>query len=309
MRTKVRDWVPLQKGYAPRPVPETWTVRRVLDWTAKDFAARDLDSPRLDAELLVADALGVDRVRLYMDLDRPLVPPELAAIRARVARRRDREPVAYILGRREFYGRSFEVSPAVLVPRPDTEALVERALELLPQDAEGPVLDLCTGSGAVAVTLACERPSLEVDAVDVSGEALAVARANAERLGVADRVRFAEGDLFAPLPPGRRYSLVVANPPYIADAVVPTLQPEVARHEPRVALAGGPDGLGVIRAIVAGAPDRLVAGGTLLFEMGADQAAAVRALFDARLGAVRTHLDLAGIERVMEARREPPTAR
>lgn len=269
---------------------------------ARDFAARELDSARLDAELLVADALGIDRVRLYMDLDRPLVPDELAAIRERVARRRQREPVAYILGRREFFGRPFEVSPAVLVPRPDTEVLVERALALLPGDAEGPVLDLCTGSGAVGVTLACERARLCVDASDVSAEALGVARRNADSLGVGERITFHRGDLYAPLPEGRRYPLIVANPPYVADDVVPRLQPEVSVHEPRVALAGGPDGLAVIRRIVEGAPDRLAEGGTLLFEMGADQAEPVRALLEERFAEVSTHLDLAGFERVAEGR-------
>jgi release factor glutamine methyltransferase len=288
-----------------RAVPESWTVRGVLEWMAKDFAARGMDSPRLDAELLVADALGIDRVRLYMDLHRPLVAGELVAVRARVARRRAREPVAYILGRREFYGRSFEVGPAVLVPRPETETLVERALELLPAEGEGRVLDLCTGSGAIAVTLAAARPVLRVDATDVSEQALEVARRNAARLGVAERVRFHRGDLFEPLPAGRRYDLVVANPPYVPDRVVATLQPEVAEHEPRIALAGGDDGLDVVRRIVAGASDRLVPGGRLLFEIGAGQAGAVRELLEGRLREVRIHPDLAGIERVVEV--EPCT--
>jgi release factor glutamine methyltransferase len=283
-------------------VAESWTVRRVLEWTGKDFVARGLDSPRLDAELLVADALGIDRVRLYMDLDRPLVPEELGKVRERVARRRAREPVAYMLGRREFFGRPFAVGPAVLVPRPDTEILVERALELLDEGAVGPVLDLCTGSGAIAVTLASERPALRVDATDLSAAALATARANAEAHGVADRVACFEGDLYAPVS-DRRYALITANPPYIADAILGTLQPEVSAHEPRLALAGGADGLDVIRRILAGADAHLADGGTLLCEVGSDQARPVRALGSEAGFTARTHRDLAGHERVVELTR------
>ena len=281
---------------------ELWTVRRVLEWTGKDFGARGLDSPRLDAELLVADALGIDRVRLYMDLDRPLLPAELHQVRERIARRRAREPVAYILGRREFFGRAFEVGPSVLVPRPDTELLVERALELLDAPAAGPVLDLCTGSGAIAVTLACERPALRVDATDLSASALATARANAGAHGVADRVALLEGDLYAPVAE-RRYALITANPPYIAEAVLATLQPEVSQHEPRLALAGGGDGLDVIRRIVAGADARLAEGGVLLCEIGSDQAERARALAAGAGLSARTHRDLAGHERLVELTR------
>lgn len=279
---------------------ESWTVRRVLEWTGKDFGARGLDSPRLDAELLIADALGIDRVRLYMDLDRPLVPDELARVRERVGRRRAREPVAYILGRREFFGRSFAVGPAVLVPRPDTELIVERALELLGEADEGLVLDLCTGSGAIAVTLVSERTALRVDATDLSASALAIARANAETHGVADRVTLFEGDLYGAVPPDRRYSLITANPPYIADGVLATLQPEVSEHEPRLALAGGTDGLDVIRRIVDGARAHLADGGTLLCEIGSDQADRIRALASAAGWSLTTHRDLAGHERVVE---------
>ena len=283
------------------PETDSWTVRRILDWMAGDFEGRGLDTPRLDAELLVADALGIDRVRVYMDLDRPLVPDELDAIRVRVTRRRAREPVAYILGQREFYGRRFEVGPAVLVPRPDTELLVERALELLPPDTDARVVDLCTGSGAIAVTLAAERPSLHVDATDLSSAALAVALRNAEALGVAGRVAFSEGDLYAPLRAGARYALVVANPPYVADEVLATLQPEVSRHEPRLALAGGDDGLAVIRRIVEGATERLLPGASLLVEIGSDQWARVRPLFGERFVGARIHRDLASHERLAEA--------
>ena len=176
----------------------------MLAWITQDFQGLSISTARLDGELIVSHVLGLDRVRLYMELDRPLDPAELGAIKQLVVRRRKREPMAYILGRREFYRRSFEVTPAVLIPRPDTETLIERALALLPEDREVQVLDLCTGSGAIAITLAAERPRARVDATDLSEAALAVARRNAERLGVADRVAFAQGDLFAAVAPGRK---------------------------------------------------------------------------------------------------------
>ncbi|MFW6051334.1 MAG: peptide chain release factor N(5)-glutamine methyltransferase [Myxococcota bacterium] len=279
---------------------ETWSIRRVLDWTARDFAARGIDTARLDAELLVAHALGLERVGLYLDLDRPLQPAERERIRALVKRRRDREPVAYILGRREFYGRTFEVGPAVLVPRPDTETLVEHALAR--PTGENRVLDLCTGSGIVAITLAAEREDLRVDATDLSEEALAVARRNAERHGVADRIEWLAGDLFQALPPDRRYALITANPPYIAEGDFASLEPEVARWEPRIALAGGSEGLDVVQRIARGAGERLVPGGRVLVEVGAGQAPEVARLFEeAGLVHAATHRDIAGIERVVEA--------
>lgn len=288
----------------PARVPGPWTIRRVVGWSARDFAQRGIASARLDAEVLVAHALGIDRVRLYMDLDRPLQAAELARIRASVARRRRREPVAYIVGAREFYGRRFEVSPAVLVPRPETELLVERALSLLARDARGPALDLGTGSGCIAVTLALERPALEIDATDLSPDALAVAARNAAALGIADRVRLHRGDLFAALPRPQSYALVVSNPPYVADSERTLLAPEVRDHEPALALFAGADGLDVLRRLVREAPDWLAPGGTLLVEIGSGQGEAVSALArQAGLVDVAVHRDLAGHDRVVEARR------
>ncbi|AKF06220.1 putative N(5)-glutamine methyltransferase PrmC [Sandaracinus amylolyticus] len=275
-----------------------------MKWSADDFASRGIESARLDAELLVAHALGLDRVKLYMDLDRPLAPDELTKIRELVLRRRKREPVAYILGRREFFGRGFEVSPAVLIPRPDTETLIEAALERLPEDASGAVLDLCTGSGAIAVTLAAERTGIEVDATDLSEAALEVAKKNASKLGVAERVRFHHGDLFAALPSPREYALIACNPPYIAEHERATLAPDVAQHEPGMALFSGPEGLDVLHRLCAEAPKWLAPGASILIEVGAGQAPAVIALLE-RAGLVegRAHQDLGGHERVVEARR------
>ncbi len=283
---------------------QAWTIRRILAWIAKDFAERGIDTARLDGELIVAHALGLDRVRLYMDLDRPLSEEERAAIRALVKRRREREPIAYIVGFKEFWGRRFAVSPAVLVPRPDTETLVERALELVPSDAEARVLDLCTGSGILGLTLAAERPLARVDLTDLSADALAVARRNTEALGLSERVRLFEGDLFAAVPEGSRYALITANPPYIAASELPSLPADVREHEPRQALIAGEDGFAIHRRLVEDAPRFLDPGGTILIEVGAGQAEALEALFAARpeVEATARHRDLAGIERAVEAR-------
>lgn len=282
---------------------ETWTIRRVLRWTAEDFAGRGLDSPRLDAELLVAHALGVARVSLYLDMDRPLSTEELGGIRSLVKRRRAREPVAYILGKRDFYGRAFEVGEAVLVPRPDTETLVERALAVLTEAGHERALDLGTGSGILAVTLAAERSGLHVDATDVSVEALAVARRNAECHGVGDRVAWLKGDLLEAVPEGRTYGLVVSNPPYIPDGDFAALAPEVRDWEPRLALAAGADGLDVLRRIASGVGRVLVPGGTVLVEVGQGQARAVLEAFEAQgLTPVGVHRDLGGVDRVVEAK-------
>jgi release factor glutamine methyltransferase len=289
-------------------VSDAWTVRRVLEWTAKDLAGLGIPTARLDAELLLSHALGCDRVRLYMDLTRPLDAAELATVRELVKRRRKREPVAYILGHKEFYKRRFVVTRDVLVPRPETELLVDRALEILPASdprEHARALDLCTGSGVVAITLALERPELGVDGADLAAAALTIARANAQALGAGERVQWYEGDLFEALPGRTAYALITANPPYVADGVLAELAPEVREHEPRLALSGGDDGLAVIRRLCAQAPEWLLSGGSLLFEHGFDQGERVLALLqsDARWEAVRSHKDLAGADRIAEARR------
>lgn len=282
---------------------EAWTVQRVLGWMTGDLSALGVSSPRLDSELLLSHALGCDRVRLYMDMQRPLDRDELTAVRALVQRRRRREPVAYILGQREFYMRPFAIDSAVLVPRPETEVLVDRALEALPSGAAR-ALDLCTGSGVVAITLALERPVLEVDATDISDAALEVARRNAERHGVPDRVRFHAGDLFGALAEPRRYALLTANPPYVRDDEWSALAPEITQHEPRTALLAGPDGLYVIKRLCAEADAWLEPGGALLLEVGHDQATQVAELLaqTGKFDPAVAHRDLAGIERVVEAR-------
>ena len=277
---------------------EAWTVRRIVAWMQADFERRGIDNARLDADLLVAFALGVKRIVLFMDPDRPLIESELTKIRALVERRRAREPIAYILGEREFYGRPFAVSGDVLIPRPDTEALVEAALGFLKAAPEGGVLDLCTGSGAVAITLAAELKERAVVASDMSAAALAIAAKNAERHAVSVELR--EGDLFAVLRANERFACITVNPPYIGSAELATLQPEVRSFEPRLALDAGSDALSFYRRIAAQASAHLIEGGALFVEVGIGQAAEVRALFEAHgLSDVKSARDLAGIERVV----------
>jgi release factor glutamine methyltransferase len=253
----------------------------------------------LDAEVLVAAVLGIDRARLAADPERALAAQELVTLESLARRRLDGEPVAYLTGRREFWSLEFEVTPDVLVPRPETELLVERALAAITGLADPAVLDLGTGSGAMAIAIARERRDARVSATDRSPSALDVARRNAARLGCAN-VRFLEGDWYAPLA-GARFDAIVSNPPYVAegDAALAALA-----REPRLALVAGPGGLEAFTAIVAGATRHLARGGRLLLEHGAGQGSAVRGLLaDAGFGMIATFLDLAGHERVTEGMR------
>jgi release factor glutamine methyltransferase len=288
----------------PWPRPE---VEACLAAGALLLERAGIGTARLDAECLLAEALDCPRWRLTVDRQRRLAEEEFARYLGLVARRQRREPVAYLLGRREFWSLPMAVSPDVLVPRPETETLVEAALGVA--DAARPlaVVELCTGSGAVAVALARERPAARLLATDVSARALRVARANAAAHGVAERIQFARGDLWRAangwLPPGGA-DLVVANPPYVPRASLPGLMPEV-QWEPRLALDGGPDGLRVLREIAATTRPRLAPGGHLLVEIGADQAAAVVGMMAAAdLRPVGVLRDLAGRDRVVVARRD-----
>ncbi len=263
--------------------------------------ASSSDSPRLDAELLLAHVLGVERGRLAALADRPFAAAEAAAFAALLARRAGGEPVAYLLGRRDFWTLTLEVGPGVLVPRPETELVVEVALEALAGRPAPAVLDLGTGSGAIGLAIAGERPDATVDLVDASADALAIAERNRARLGIGN-ARVLAGDWFGAVA-GRRYDLIAANPPYLA-ADDPHLAAAELAHEPRVALVSGPGGLEAVAAIAAGAPAHLVAGGCLVLEHGAGQGAAVRALLgQAGLGGIATRRDLAGHERATAGRR------
>jgi release factor glutamine methyltransferase len=282
-----------------------WTIESLVKWATDDFRARGIENPRLDAEVLVAWALHTDRVRLIIDGKRPVVGEELGRLRELIKRRRAHEPVAYLRGEREFYGRRFHVDKRVLIPRPDTETLVDVTLARTPHCSMSMrALDLCTGSGCVAITLARQRPTSRVHATDIDEGALAVARENALGLG-AYNVSFSKGDLFDALSAKvgvtpSRFDAITANPPYIATSEIETLSSDIKDFEPRVALDGGPDGYLVLRRIVAGAPAWLVRGGLLAVEVGAEEASDVARSFGERgFGDVTIARDYGKIERVV----------
>ncbi|MCF8035366.1 MAG: peptide chain release factor N(5)-glutamine methyltransferase [Desulfobacteraceae bacterium] len=258
--------------------PQTWTVLDALQWTAGYFDTHHIDSPRLTAEILLAAVLGLQRIDLYIRHDQPLSGPELAGYREMIRRRVRREPVAYILREKEFWGREFLVTPDVLIPRPETEHLVEAALARLPDETDPArrVIDLGTGSGAVAVSLAADRPGHIYFAVDRSHAALRVARKNAWQNGVSGRIHFFAGSWMEAIrQDGPGFDLIVSNPPYVPSGQIGELQPEIHDHEPRMALDGQGRGMAAIETIIRGAPQHLAPGGVLLLEIGYDQKAAI----------------------------------
>jgi release factor glutamine methyltransferase len=283
---------------------ETWTVRRLLEWTEDFLRKKGFESPRLEAQILLAHALGCKKIDLYVRHDEEPTEDRRTAFRETIKKRAEGMPVAYLVGHREFYSLEFAVTPAVLIPRPETETLVMEALRRLKPLESPRVLDLGTGSGAIAVAIARQHKTARITAVDVSSPALAVAIGNAQRHGVADRITFLEGDLFAPVA-GQTFDLIVSNPPYIADAEFAALDVGVREFEPRAALAGGPDGLDFFRRIAADVQTYLSPGGAILVEIGATQEAAVRDLFAARLDPDTSVKDSAGRPRVVTAKRRP----
>jgi release factor glutamine methyltransferase len=279
---------------------ELWSIRRVLAWAADDLKRRGNETGRLDAELLLGRVLKLDRIGLIMQSERPLAHAELNGFRELFKRRRAGEPIAYLLGEREFYGISLRVDARVLIPRPDTERLVEVALERTRQRSMlGTALDLCTGSGCVAIAFARARPTWSVAAVDVSADALLVATENAHRTGAVRNLRLLQGSLFGPVP-GQRFDLITANPPYIPTAELSELPLDVRGFEPQLALDGGADGLDLVRAIAEQAQQHLTPGGLLALEICADQGARATELLRER-GFVDVELarDLGGRDRVV----------
>jgi release factor glutamine methyltransferase len=283
---------------------DPWTLLRVLDWTTKRFTDAGIEGARVEAQVLLGHALRLTRIQLYTQFDRPLAEDELATCRGLIKRRLAGEPIAYLVGEQEFWSRTFAVDPAVLIPRYDTETVIQVVLDSIPaaeRAAPRRVLDLCTGSGAIAITLALELPGAHVIATDVSPAAAEVARRNAARLAAAaaDRLDVRTGDLWAALDGGASFDVIVSNPPYVRTGELAGLQTEVQR-EPRLALDGGADGLDLVRRIVDGLAAHLAPGGLAAIEHGFDQDAAVRALLDATGAFVPaiTRADLGGRPRV-----------
>lgn len=283
------------------PAPSIWTVRTLLQWSTPWLAQRGVEAPRLDGELMLAKALDLRRIDLFLDPDRPLNAPELAAFKGLLRRRAAREPVAHLLGRREFWGIDFLVSSAVLIPRPESELLVEAVTGWCAgRDRPLEIFEPCVGSGAVLCALLKEYPEARGVGSDLSPEALAVAGQNVARCGLGERVTLLEGDLDAGVAPERRFDVVVVNPPYIVRAELAGLQPEVRDWEPRLALDGGEDGLMVLSRLPGLVRMRLRPGGRAAIEVGYDQGEQVVTLFrQAGFAAVTLLEDFHRIPRVV----------
>lgn len=258
---------------------EPWTIRRVLTWTTEHLKKHHSDSPRLDAELLLAHALGCQRIQLYTNFDTEMSEDQRTVMRGLVQRRSKAEPVAYLIGHREFFSLDFKVTRDVLIPRPDTETLVMETLDLLkdaPPDVK--LLELGTGSGCISIAIGKHHSGVRITATDICPAALEIARENAAKHGLSDRIEFLQGDLFAALKshPGPRFHLLLSNPPYVTSAEMATLPPDIRLHEPSVALDGGSEGLNYLRRIADEAPNYLDTGGHVLVELAPEQAERMR---------------------------------
>jgi release factor glutamine methyltransferase len=281
--------------------PARWTIRDVLQWTTEYFAKKGAQTARLDAEVLLAHCLAVDRLFLYLNLDRPLLPEEKSKYRNLVARRATREPVALITGKKEFWSIPLHVTAGVLIPRPETEILVEVALEEIGPKKSPSILEIGTGSGAITVAIMKERPDAWVVASDVNRLALETASLNSASVQVTPSLIAAE--LFTAFKAGPVFDIVCSNPPYVPTDVIPTLAPEVCKFEPCSALDGGPDGLDVVRQITGQARQFLREDGGLIMEIGDGQEAEVRRLLtSAGFQEIKFFPDLAGIARVVKAK-------
>jgi release factor glutamine methyltransferase len=283
-----------------------WTVRRVLDWTIGYLKEQGSESPRLEAEVLLAHSCGWARIQLYTHFEDILSPEVRAKMRELVKRRGAHEPVAYLVGYREFFSLRFEVGSGVFIPRPETETLVLESLEILKSSGEPSpqVLDLCTGSGAIGIAIAVNASSARVTCIDKNDAPIQFATRNAAKHSVADRVTVLQGDLFSPLSPAARFDVIVCNPPYVTTAEIERLAEDVKSYEPHAALDGGPDGLDVLRRIASEAPQRLKPGGWILFELSPEQGdAALQILRDAGFDSVAAVKDLAGALRVVKGRK------
>jgi release factor glutamine methyltransferase len=294
--------MPVDDGAVQQGVDRTWTVADAMAWTVDYLTRKQVESPRRSAEWLLSAATNLSRIELYAHHDRPLTPEERAAFRAGIERRAAGEPLQYVTGEMPFRHLVLQVRPGVFIPRPETEVLVDAVLEYLDRCGvdEPVVVDLCTGSGAVAVSTAFERAGARVHATEIVPETAEVARLNAERAGVVDRVSVVVGDLFAPLPDDLRgrVDVVVSNPPYIPSADLADLPAEVALREPRIALDGGVDGLDTVRRIVDGARDWLRPGGLLAMETDTARVKDAAELMASWYEGVVVRRDLTGRDRI-----------
>ncbi len=279
---------------------DIWTISRLISWASEDLKKYSSTSPRLDADLMLGRVLNLDRIKLLMDFNRPLTKCELENYRKFHQRRRTGEPIAYILGEREFYGRKFSVDNRVLVPRPETEILVEITLKRAETFSNlTNILDLCTGSGCVGITLACEQNGCSVTAVDLSKDALDLAFENAVRLN-AEKVKFIHSDLFENISKWMRFDIIVSNPPYIADADITSLPVDVKNFEPHLALAGGSFGTDILLRMIDQSPQWLNMDGILAVEIGCEQGSIVEQLFKTKgFEQVEVTQDYAGLDRVV----------
>lgn len=288
---------------------ESWTVGRLLTWTTDYLKRQGVETPRLEAEILLATARGCQRIELYTAFNEPVDEPVRALFRDLVKRRSAGEPVAYLVGFREFYSLNFEVNSDVLIPRPETEDLVMRVVDLCRQSGKDSspicIADVGTGSGAIAISVARHVPGSRITAIDISPAALEVAGRNAARHQVADRIELMCGDLLSPVPPEARFDLVVSNPPYVSRSEWEALKPDVRQHEPRLALVGGETGVEIIERLVPQAADHLLDGGWLLVEISPMIVDAVKAAFQANpcFEAISVLNDSAQQPRVAQARR------
>ncbi len=286
----------------------TWAIQSVLDWTTEYFTKHSIELPHLEAEVLLAHALKLKRIDLYVQHERVLKAEELKPFKTLILRRIKKEPIAYITGHKPFMSLDFKVNPDVLIPRPETEKLVEIVIDIAKkEDRKFKILDLCCGSGAIAVSLAKYLENALIWAADLSSKAIEISRLNAKNMGVEDRIKFYCGNLFESLPAGERFDIIVSNPPYIPSSEIEKLQPDVRLFEPKAALDGGPDGLGFYRVIISGTGSRLEKGGSLVLEVGQGQAGPVSGLIreSGLFEEPRIIEDYNGIERVVIARAFP----
>jgi release factor glutamine methyltransferase len=278
-----------------------WNIKEILEWTTRYFGDRGIQEPRLDADLLLAHALQKDRVFLYTNYDIPVNKEERERFKELIIRRANHEPLAYITGQKEFMSLHFMVNRHVLIPRPETELLVETALELTKRNSFSRIIDVGTGSGCIAVSLAFYLPDAKVDAVDISAEALEAARENALNNGV--KIRFIKGNLLEPCLEQEKYDLILANLPYVASCAYEKLEPGIKKYEPKIALEAGEDGMDLYRTLVPQSYELLNGGGYLLFELSPEQvntALEITSCFNE----VNIIEDLAGKSRLLQARKE-----